>query len=103
VPKGPKGEKRPADVIDAAITVARIATGEVEGPKTTKNPHAVALGKLGGQKGGKARSAALSAKKKKEAAKRAASARWSKRGDNVLCRAPEFNDAHVYAPLHAVD
>ena len=29
VPKGPKGEKRPADVIGAAVTVARIATGEI--------------------------------------------------------------------------
>ncbi len=30
MPKGPKGEKRPADVIGAAVTVAKIATGEIE-------------------------------------------------------------------------
>ena len=38
MPKGPKGEKRPADVIGAAVMVARIATGEIEDPKAEKNP-----------------------------------------------------------------
>lgn len=47
---------------------------------TPKNPAAVALGKLGGSKGGKARAAKLSAKKRKEIAKKAANARWSKSG-----------------------
>ena len=46
IPKGPRSEKRPADVIGAAVMVARIATGEVEDPKVEKNPNAVALGKL---------------------------------------------------------
>ena len=46
MPKGPRNEKRPADVIGAAVMVARIATGEVEDPKVEKNPNAVALGKL---------------------------------------------------------
>jgi len=41
-----------------------------------KNPHAVALGKLGGQKGGKARAEALSPAKRKAIAKKAAIARW---------------------------
>jgi len=44
-----------------------------------KNPHAVALGKLGGQKGGKARAIKLSAKKRTQIAQKAAHARWSSR------------------------
>ena len=46
----------------------------------TKNPAAVALGRLGGQKGGPARAAKLSAKKRKAIAKKAAGVRWSKKG-----------------------
>jgi hypothetical protein len=43
-----------------------------------KNPHAVALSKLGARKGGKARAAALSPEERREIARRAAHARWSK-------------------------
>jgi len=43
-----------------------------------KNPNAVALGRLGGLKGGKARAEKLSAKRRKEIAKKAAEARWNK-------------------------
>ena len=43
-----------------------------------KNPHAVALGKMGGAKGGKARAEALSPAKRKAIAKKAAAARWTK-------------------------
>jgi hypothetical protein len=39
VPRGPKGEKRPADVIGNAVHVMRIATGEIEDTGTEKNPH----------------------------------------------------------------
>lgn len=46
--------------------------------KPAKNPAAVALGRLGGLKGGKARAAALTAKKRQEIAKKAAKKRWSK-------------------------
>jgi len=45
--------------------------------ETEKNPAAVALGRLGGLKGGKARAAKLSAKERKEIARKAAQARWS--------------------------
>jgi hypothetical protein len=45
----------------------------------TKNPHAAALGRLGGVLGGKARAKALSAKRRKEIARNAALARWKKR------------------------
>lgn len=54
-------------------------TGEVpEPPADGKNPAAVALGRLGGLKGGKARAESLTAKKRKEIATKAAAARWGK-------------------------
>lgn len=79
MPRGPKGERRPADVIGAAIMVAKIATGEIEEKPVTpedegKDPAAVALG----SKGGKARAKGLSAKRRKEIAAKAAKSRWSK-------------------------
>jgi len=79
MPKGPKGQKRPADVIGAAIKVARIATGEVEDKsdeKLAKNAAAVALGRMGG----KARAEKLTKKKRAEIAKNAAAARWKNNG-----------------------
>jgi hypothetical protein len=76
MPKGPKGEKRPADVIGAAVKVMRIATGEEEDEKTDdgKDNAAVSLGR----RGGKARAAALSAKRRAEIARAAAAKRWKK-------------------------
>ena len=64
--------------VRAFMTVMR-ATGQLppeEPAEPAKNPHAVALGKLGGLKGGKARAAKLSAKKRTEIAVKAARARW---------------------------
>jgi hypothetical protein len=75
MPKTPTGAKRPADVIGNAVHVMRIATGEVE--EASPSPKAVA-GKLGGQKGGKARAEALSPAKRRAIAKRAAKKRWGK-------------------------
>ena len=77
MPRGPKGEKRPADVIGNAVHVMRIATGEIADDLATpesegKDPAAVALGK----RGGKARAENLSAGKRKEIAEKAAKARW---------------------------
>jgi len=74
MPKGPQGQKRHADVNRNAILVAKIATGEVEDVTTDdgKNAAAVALGRMGG----KARAAGMSAKKRKEIAKKAAQTRW---------------------------
>ena len=81
MPKGPQGQKRPADVIGNAVRVMRIATGEEEEsiPSDTRNPAAVALSKLGASKGGLARAANLSQRKKKQIARKAAVARWSKK------------------------
>lgn len=76
MPRGPKGEKRPADVNARAVMIAKIATGEIEDAITDdgKNAAAVALGRMGG----KARAAGMSAKKRKEIAKKAAQSRWGK-------------------------
>ena len=73
MPKGPRGERRPADVIGAAIMVAKIATGEIE----EKVPELSAAAELG-SKGGKARAAKLSKKKRAEIARKAAAKRWAK-------------------------
>ena len=74
-------KKRPADVNQRAVLIAKIATGEIEDTPDLKgkNPAAVALGKLGGLKGGKARATALTAKRRTEIAKKAAAKRWSKK------------------------
>ena len=76
MPRGPKGEKRPADVNARAVMIAKIATGEIEDVTTDdgKNAAAVALGRMGG----KARAAGMTAKKRKEIAKKAAAKRWEK-------------------------
>ena len=73
MPRGPKGEKRPADVIGNAVHVMRIATGEIEdapskAPKRAK----------GGLKGGRARAAALTPEQRSEIARAASAARWKK-------------------------
>jgi len=60
------------------MLVARIATGEIEGEKEKKNPHAVALGKLGGAKGGYARAKKLSSARRKEISMKAVNKRWGK-------------------------
>ncbi len=72
MPKGPQGQKRPADVIGNAVHVMRIATGEIEETKPAPKSAAAELG----SKGGKARAAALSKKRRSEIARTAASKRW---------------------------
>lgn len=79
----PKHPKRPKDTNQLAKLIADMATGDAPSePILTeddhKNPNAVALGRLGGLKGGKARAAKLSSKKRKEIAKKAVEARWNK-------------------------
>ncbi len=73
MPKGPQGQKRPADVIGNAVKVMRIATGEEEEAASVKSA-AAELGSLGG----KARAASLTKKKRAEIAKKAAAARWKR-------------------------
>ena len=76
MPKGPKGQKRPADVIGNAVRVMRLATGELQesAPAEAKSAAAVELGR----KGGRARADRLSPKKRQEIARRAAKKRWSR-------------------------
>lgn len=76
MPKGPQGQKRPADVVRNIVQVMRIATGECEETTTAPKSAAAELGSKGGLKGGKARAKSLSAKKRSEIAKKAAAARW---------------------------
>ena len=75
-----KKPKRPKDANQLAKFIVDVATGEAELPESkpdsTKNPAAVALGKLGGLKGGKARAAKLTAEQRKAIAEKAADARW---------------------------
>lgn len=74
----PKRSSKTKDVNQLAASILEAATGEPAPltPKGTKNPAAVALGRLGGLRGGKARAAKLSKAKRAEIAKKAAAARW---------------------------
>lgn len=74
MPKGPRGEKRPADAIGRAVMIAKIATGEIEDEREELTSAAAQLGR----KGGKARAAAMSPDRRAEIAKRAAAKRWGK-------------------------
>lgn len=77
-------KRKPTDVNVTAFEIMQAATGEPEErpakkkDQPEKNPAAVALGRLGGLKGGKARAKKLSVQERKEIARRAARVRWSK-------------------------
>lgn len=73
MPKGPRGEKRPADAVARAIMVAKIATGEIEDGRELSS----AAAELG-RKGGKARAQKLTAEQRAEIARKAAAKRWRK-------------------------
>lgn len=66
------------DLNQSAFNIVQQATGQVQtpAPEKEKNPAAVALGKLGGLKGGKARAASLTAEQRRNIAKKAAKTRW---------------------------
>lgn len=76
----PKRSSKGRDSNVAAFNIVAAATGEQSPPADDgKNPAAVALGRLGGLKGGNARAKSLSAKKRSEIAKKAAETRWKNR------------------------
>jgi hypothetical protein len=75
MPKGPKGQKRPGDVVGAAVMVGKIATGEIE--EETLDPAKEHMRK-GGEKGGAARAKALTPEERSRIAKKAAKSRWHK-------------------------
>ena len=76
MPKGPKGQKRPADVIGNAVRIMQIATGqrEEEFEADGKDPSAKALG----AKGGRARAEKLAPERRAEIAQKAAEKRWQR-------------------------
>jgi hypothetical protein len=71
MPKGPNGEKRPADAIGLAVMIGKIATGEIEDTREASSA-AAQLGSLGGKK----RAANMTPERRKEIAKAAAEKRW---------------------------
>ena len=75
-----KRSSKPRDLnsMAAAIVAQSVSDERVPDPDAGKNPHAVALGRAGGLKGGKARAATLTPERRQEIAKRAADARWSR-------------------------
>ena len=81
LPKGPKGQKRPADVIGNAVRVMQIATGEAEEEYDDdgKDKAAQALGR----KGGKARASKLTPERRSEIARKAAAKRWPRGGEQL--------------------
>lgn len=74
MPKGPNGEKRPADAIGLAVHIGRIATGEIEDERESLSSAAAEMGR----KGGKARAESMTPERRAEIAKAAAAKRWSK-------------------------
>ena len=75
-----KNKKRPRDLNELAASILEDATDPKpeEPTEDGKNPAAVALGRLGGKKGGKARAKKLTPEQRSEIAKKAAKARWNK-------------------------
>ena len=74
MPKGPRGEKRPADVIGAAVKVMRIATGEETEEIDSAKSAAAELG----SRGGKARAAGMTPARRAEIARKVAAKRWAR-------------------------
>ena len=68
MPRGPNGEKRPGDVVGCAVTVAKIATGEIEEDLPAHRDIKV--------NGGKARADSMTPEERKALAEKAAAARW---------------------------
>jgi hypothetical protein len=73
MPKGPRGEKRPADAIGLAVMIGKIATGEIEDTRDDLKSAAAQLG----SKGGKKRAESLTPERRSEIAKAGAKQRWA--------------------------
>ena len=78
MPKGPQGEKRPADVVGAAVKIARISIGDIEDDHESAKARSAAaeLGRLGGA----ARARNLTAEQKAAIGRKGAARRWQKAG-----------------------
>ena len=84
MPRGPRGEQRPGDMIGCAVKVARIATGELADERTDPPPPSRQ------RRGGQARAEKLTAEERSEIARKAAAARWGSGSRQIifLPRAP---------------
>lgn len=71
MPRGPQGQRRPADVIGAAVMVMKIATGEIPEATKTKSGRT-----RSGTAGARARAKNLTSEERRSIAKKAAAARW---------------------------
>lgn len=82
MPKRSSKPKKQKDTQQLARSILDVVVPDAEPakPEKAKNPAAVALGRLGGLKGGKARAEKLSPAKRKEIARKAAQLRWNKKG-----------------------
>ena len=76
-----RSRKKPRDINKLASSIVAEATNDSVASDNDKNPAAVALGRLGGLKGGRARADKLSAKRRKEIAQKAATTRWAARAE----------------------
>ena len=79
MPKRSSKKQTPKEVNELAAFIVERATTEPGESPPEKNPHAVALGRLGGLKGGKARAGELTPERRKEIAQKAAEIRWAKK------------------------
>ena len=75
MPKGPRGERRPADAIGSAVKIAKMAMGEIEDERDEELSSAAA--ELG-RKGGKKRAESMTPERRAAIARKAAKKRWSK-------------------------
>ena len=75
MPKGPNGQKRPADAIGLAVMIGKIATGEIEDTAEATKSAAAQLG----SKGGKARAEKMTSERRSQIARDAANLRWAAR------------------------
>ena len=79
MPKRSSKKQTPKDTNELAAFIVEQATTEPEVSPKEKNPHAVALGRMGGLKGGRVRAERLTPEQRKEIAKKAAEKRWQSR------------------------
>ena len=91
MPKGPRGEKRPADAIGLAVMVGRIATGEVEDERDERDELRSAAAEMG-RKGGNARAKAMTPERRVEIARKAARSRWEVSSDDERQTSRTSND-----------
>lgn len=82
MPDRSRNDKQPRDINELAASIVEDAVGDVEvgsgAVAPTKNPHAAALGRLGGKKGGPARAKKLTPEQRRAIAQKAAQVRWSR-------------------------